>query len=408
MDFKQVVTIINQIAKERNIDAGKVLEAIEDSIATAYRKEYGERGEVIKAKINADTGEAKFWQVKEVVDESTVRIVPEGVEDEVVETKEDESEEPKLPRYNPERHIFINEAKPIKTDAVLGDKLEFPLEAKVDFGRIAAQSAKQVVLQKFREAEKEAVLGEFRHKEGKIVSGIIHRFDRGNVYVDLGRISGIMFANETIPGEHYVVNARMRFFVIAVQEDRRGIPEIVLSRSHPKFIAKLFEMEVPEIADGTVEIKAIAREAGSRTKIAVNSTVSGVDPIGSCVGQRGTRVMAVTNELGNEKIDIVEWSEEPEKFIEASLSPAKVTKVEALAKHEAKVIVPEDQLSLAIGKGGQNVRLAAKLTAWKIDVRSEVNPEEVQEGGIAASEMEAGEITETPEDGTLIPRPEEE
>jgi N utilization substance protein A len=408
MDFKQIVTIINQIAKERNIDPSKVLEAIEDSIATAYRKEYGTRGEVIKAKINPDTGEAKFWQVKEVVDESSVRIIPEGMEEEVVETREDETDEAKLPRYNPERHIFLDEAKKLKADAVLEDKLEFPLEAKIDFGRIAAQSAKQVILQKFREAEKEAVFGEFRHKEDKIVSGIIHRFDRGNVYVDLGRISGIMFPNETIPGEHYTVNARMRFYVIAVQEDRRGIPEIVLSRSHPKFISKLFEMEVPEIADGTVEIKAIAREAGSRTKIAVHSTVPGVDPIGSCVGQRGTRVMAVTNELGAEKIDIIEWSEEPEGFIEASLSPAKVSKVEVFPKHEAKVIVPEDQLSLAIGKGGQNVRLAAKLTGWKIDVRSEVNPEEVQEGGIATSEVATDIVTDTPEDGTLIPRKEEE
>ncbi|MDD4930826.1 MAG: transcription termination factor NusA [Candidatus Colwellbacteria bacterium] len=414
MDFKQIVTIINQIAKERNIDSSKVLEAIEDSVATAYRKEYGERGEVIKAKINPDTGEAKFWQEKEVVDETLVRIVPEGVEDEVVEVKEEDlSEEPKLPRYNPERHMFLDEALKVKADVVLGDKLEFPLETKVDFGRIAAQSAKQVILQKFREAEKDAVFGEFHHKEGKIVSGIIHRFDRGNVYVDLGRISGVLFANETIPGEHYSANSRMRFYVITVQEDRRGQPEIVLSRSHPKFIAKLFEMEVPEIADGTVEIKAIAREAGSRTKIAVSSSVPGVDPIGSCVGQRGTRVMAVTNELGTEKIDIVEWSEEPEKFISASLSPAKVKEVEALPKHEAKVIVPEDQLSLAIGKGGQNVRLAAKLTGWKIDVRSEVNPEEVQEGGISDSESLTNnnlenEVVDSPEEGVLIPKTEEE
>ncbi|MDD5098877.1 MAG: transcription termination factor NusA [Candidatus Colwellbacteria bacterium] len=413
MDFKQIVTIINQIAKERNIDPSKVYEAIEDSIATAYRKEYGTRGEVVKANINPDTGEAKFWQVKEVVDESTVRIVPEGSEEELVEASQpaggEESEEQKLPRYNPERHIFLEEARKINPKAELGEKMEFPLEAKVDFGRIAAQSAKQVILQKFREAEKEAVFGEFRNKEDKIVSGIIHRFDRGNVFVDLGRISGIMFANEAIPGERYTSGNRMRFYVIAVQEDRRGSPEIVLSRSHPKFIEKLFEMEVPEINDGVVQIKGIAREAGSRTKIAVYSDVPGVDPIGSCVGQRGTRVMAVTNEIGQEKIDIVEWSEDPARFIESSLSPAKVTNVEALPKSEARVIVPEDQLSLAIGKGGQNVRLAAKLTGWKIDVRSEVNPEEVQEGGIADSETpEEGVVSDLPEEGVLIPKKEEE
>ena len=423
MDLKQIVTIINQIARERGIDPTRVLEGVEDSLATAYRKEYGERGEVVKAKINPDTGEVKFWQVKEVVDETTVRMPVEGEEEEDLSAAEsaahapetDEEGEGKLPRYNPERHMLLEEAKGVKSDAALGDKLEFPLEPKLDFGRIAAQSAKQVILQKFREAEKEAVLGEFKDKEGKIISGLIHRFDRGNVHVDLGRISGIMFMNETIPGERYSVNSRMRFYVLAIQENRRGQPEIVLSRSHPKFIAKLFELEVPEIADGTVSIKGIAREAGSRTKMAVYSDIPGVDPIGSCVGQRGTRVMAVTNELGNEKIDIVEWSETPAEYISASLSPAKVKEVQVFDKHEARVIVPEDQLSLAIGKGGQNVRLAAKLTGWKIDVRSEMNPNEVLEDGVAESAdlsapeiSEAPEIAETPEEGTLIPKPEVE
>lgn len=381
MDFRQVVSIINQIAKERGIDSEKVVAALEDSIATAYRKEYGERGEVIKAKIDLNSGDAKFWQEKEVVDETTVRVLSE--EDVMAEEEaegapsviEAEDEE-KLPRYNPERHIMIDEARSIKSGVELGDKIEFPLESKIDFGRIASQAAKQVVLQKFREAEKDAVFGEFRSKEGTVVSGIIHRVDRGIVHIDLGRINGVMFPSETIPGERYPINQRMRFYVIAVQEDRRGSPQIVLSRSHPKFVAELFELEVPEIAEGVVEIKAIAREAGSRTKIAVHSAVSGVDPIGSCVGQRGTRVMAVTNELGAEKVDIVEWSEEPERFIASSLSPARVSDVEVFDSHSAKVIVPEDQLSLAIGKGGQNVRLAAKLTGWKIDVRSEANPDE--------------------------------
>ncbi|MFA4999322.1 MAG: transcription termination factor NusA [Parcubacteria group bacterium] len=417
MDLKQIVTIINQIAKERGIDPSRVLEGVEDSMATAYRKEYGEKGEVIKAKINSDTGEVKFWQEKEVVDDTTVRIVEEGESEEEAQVSAEqlgEEAEDKLPRYNSERHMFLDEAKKIKSDAIVGDKLEFPLEPKLDFGRIAAQSAKQVILQKFREAEKEAVFGEFKDKEGKIVSGLIHRFDHGNVHVDLGRISGIMFSNETIPGERYSVNSRMRFYVLAIQENRRGQPEIVLSRSHPRFIAKLFELEVPEIADGTVQIKGIAREAGSRTKMAVATDVQGVDPIGSCVGQRGTRVMAVTNELGNEKIDIVEWSENPEEYISATLSPAKVKEVQIFEKHEARVIVPEDQLSLAIGKGGQNVRLAAKLTGWKIDVRSEMNPNEVQEGGIAESKdentgtTEAEAISETPEEGVLIPKPEAE
>ena len=422
IDFKQVVAISNQIAKERGLDAEKVLEVIEDSLATAYRKEYGEKGEVIKVKIDPETGGIRFWQVKEVVDESTVRFITEEeaeaqrlAAEEGNTFKEAEDEEEKLPRYNLERHMLLDEAKAVKKGAKVGDKLEFPLEPKEDFGRIAAQSAKQVILQKLREADKEAILGEFKDKEGKIISGIIHRYDRGTVYVDLGRISGVLFPNESIPGEHYTVNTRMRFYVLAVQEGRRGQAEIVLSRSHPRFINKLFELEVPEIADGTVEIKAIAREAGSRTKIAVHSSVIGVDPIGSCVGQKGTRVMAVMSEIGQEKIDIIEWSPKVENFVGQALSPAKVNDVEIMPKHEVRVIVPTDQLSLAIGKGGQNVRLAARLTGWKIDVRSEDNPDEVQAGGIADTEgtvpvdheLSDDEISESPDSGVLIPKKEE-
>jgi len=373
MDLKQIVTIINQIAKERGIDAARVLEGVEDSLATAYRKEYGQKGEVVRAKINSSTGEVNFWQIKEVVDESIVRIPEEKeAEDSVIEDNKPQEEsdeiiENKLPLYHPERHIFIAEAQNIKPDAVIGDSLEFPLEPKLDFGRI--------------------------DKEGKIISGIIHRFDRGNVHVDLGRISGIMFANEAVPGEHYGASSRMRFYIVTIQENRRGQPEIILSRAHPRFIAKLFELEVPEIADGTVVIKGVAREAGSRTKMAVFSDAQGVDPIGSCVGQRGTRIMAVTNEIGHEKIDIVEWSANPEEYLAASLSPAQVKEVQVFGKNEARVLVPANQLSLAIGKGGQNVRLAAKLTGWKIDVRSEMNPNEEQEDGVAES-IEAVEATE--------------
>ena len=213
---------------------------------------------------------------------------------------------------------------------------------------------------------------------------MVQRFERGHVYIDLGRTVGVMFANESVPGEHYRPGERLRFLVLAVQEDTR-LPGIILSRSHPRFVTKLFEMEVPELAEGTCEVKAIAREPGSRTKIAVASKVQGIDPVGACVGQRGTRVMAVNNELGQEKIDIIEWAEDPEKFISNALSPAKVKAVEALERREARVYLPDDQLSLAIGKGGQNVRLAAKLTGWKIDVRSQTRPEEVQEGGVAVA-----------------------
>ncbi|OGZ00332.1 MAG: transcription termination factor NusA [Candidatus Liptonbacteria bacterium RIFCSPLOWO2_01_FULL_45_15] len=258
------------------------------------------------------------------------------------------------------------------------------MEEKEDFGRIAAQAAKQSIFQKLRESERESILKEWRDKEGQIVSGLVQRFERGNVYIDLGRASGVMFANESIPSEHYRVGERLRFFVLAVQEDTR-LPGIILSRSHPKFVSQLFALEVPEVAEGTVEIKAIAREPGSRTKLAVASNMEGVDPVGALVGQRGTRVMAVNNELGNEKIDIAEWSDDPGKLIGNALSPAKVASVEVMPRREARVYVPEDQLSLAIGRSGQNVRLAAKLTGWKIDVRSQARPEEAQEGGMASS-----------------------
>ena len=390
MDLKNVSSAVTQIAEEKGIKPESVFVAIESAIATAYKKEYRKRSEFIRAKLNPKTGDISFYQVKFVVEPAEVRIVTEETEEEKAEPRPvAEENETVLPRYNPDRHIFVEEAKEFKKDAKSGDEIEFPLEVHEDFGRIAAQAAKQVILQGLREAERASIHEEFADKEGEIVSGAVERFERGNIYVNLGRAVGIMFHNESIPGEHYRVGARLRFFVLAVQEDPKR-PGIVLSRSHPRFVTKLFELEVPEMADGVVEIKAIAREAGSRTKVAVASNEDGIDPVGSAVGQRGTRVMAVTNELGNEKIDVIEWSAEPEKYIANSLSPAKVKLVEALPRREAKVLVAEDQLSLAIGKGGQNVRLAAKLTGWKIDVRSQSRPEEVLSGGVAEVESVGG------------------
>jgi N utilization substance protein A len=397
LNIKELGRAIKQVAEEKGLTPEKVLEAIESAIAAAYKREYGQRGEIIRAKLDLKTGELKFWRLKTVVDETTVRFeeapklaegevgVPtESVGKEKKEAKESSDEEGKLPRFNPERHITLEEAKKLKPDVRLGEEMLFPLETKEDFGRIAAQAAKQAIFQRLRESERDSILAEWRDREGQVVSGAVQRFERGHVYVDLGRAVGVMFANESIPGEHYRTGERLRFLVLAVQEDTR-LPGIILSRSHPQFVAKLFEMEVPEVADGAVEIKAITREPGSRTKIAVASNAEGVDPVGALVGQRGTRVMAVNNELGQEKIDIIEWSDDPEKFIGNALSPAKVNSVEILERREARVYVPEDQLSLAIGRGGQNVRLAAKLTGWKIDVRSQSRPDEVQEGGVAGT-----------------------
>src|SRR3990172_2963567 len=374
MDLKALIQTVDQIAEEKSIGADKVIEAIEGALASAYKREYDKRDFNIKATLNRENGDVQFVQVKEVVDKGGVRMVEDGE----VEEEEEASEgaEEKLPRYNGDRHIFLEDALKEKKDAKVGDELEFPIDEKgIDFGRIAAQTAKQVVLQKLREAERDSIVGEFKDKEGGIVSGVVQRFERGNVFIDLGRTTGVMFSNESIPGEHYRSGERLRFYVLAVQREVRGRGSgIVLSRSHPNFVSELFAMEIPEIADGIVEIKAIVREPGSRTKLAVASNADEIDPVGSCVGQRGTRIMAISNELGQEKIDVVEWNDDPEEFIANSISPAKVRSVTIGEGRAAKVLVPEDQLSLAIGRGGQNVRLAAKLTGWKIDVRSQARP----------------------------------
>jgi N utilization substance protein A len=383
-NLKDISKAANQIAEEKGISSEKVWEAIEWALAAAYKKEYGQKGEVIKAKFNPESNTLNFWQVKTVVSNETVRFPKEGenVSGEKEEKEKNnettiENVENKLPLFNEAKHILIADAKKIKPDAQVGDEIIFPLEVHDDFGRIASQAAKQAILQKLRELEKESIIEEFKGREGQVVSGIIQRFDRGNVYVNLGRATGVMFANESVPGERYVSGSRMRFLILTVQNVPR-LPEIILSRANPNFIAKLFEMEVPELAEGLIEIKAIAREAGSRTKVAVYSKTAGIDAVGSLVGQRGTRIMAVNNELGQEKIDVIEWSDDVEKLIANSLSPAKVESVEILPRHEARVNLAEDQLSLAIGKNGQNVRLAAKLTGYKIDIRSLTNPEKVQ------------------------------
>jgi N utilization substance protein A len=293
-------------------------------------------------------------------------------EEDKIESEEEVKEgEVEKEVFNPEKHIFLADAQKIKKGVATGEEIVFPLEMKADYGRIAAQTAKQMIVQKIREAEKISVLGEYGKREGEITTGVVQRMERGNIFVDMGRATGLLPLEEQIRGEHYRPGERIRAYLYRVEETPKGV-FLRLSRSHPKFIEKLFEMETPEIAAGVVEIKAIAREAGSRSKVAVRSKDSHVDPVGSMVGQRGVRVTTVMSELGGEKIDIIEWSEEPKQFIEDALSPAKILKVEIVSdvEHLARVEVSEDQQSLAIGKGGQNVRLAAKLTGWKIDIQS--------------------------------------
>jgi N utilization substance protein A len=321
-----------------------------------------------------------------------VRPEADGEEEAAPEPAEGEEV---LPRYNPEQHIMLADAKFIKKDAKVGDELVFPLEGKEDYGRIAAQTAKQVIIQKIREAEKVSVVAEFGKREGEIISGTVQRIERGNLYIDLGRATGILPYEEQIPGERYRQGERIRAYLYQVEDSPRGV-YLRLSRAHPQFLAKLFEMEAPEVAHGTVLIKSIAREAGSRSKIAVASADAHVDPVGSLVGQRGVRVSTVTSELGGEKIDIVEWSEDPKAYIEEALSPARVISVDIdETQHKATVTVTDDQQSLAIGRGGQNVRLAAKLTGWSIDIKGshgEQVAEADEQGDRAASEETSGEI----------------
>lgn len=309
-----------------------------------------------------------MFQVKIVADESTVVMN----EDELpLEVKEGE---PVIDLYNPEHHIMISDARRIKKGVAVGDEMVFPLEAQEDYSRIAAQTAKQVIMQKIREAEKVSVMTEYGKREGEIVSGTVQRIERGNIFVDMGRATGLLPYEEQIPGERFGQGERLRAYLYKVEESGKGV-FLRLSRSHPKFLEKLFETETPEISNGTVIVKSIAREAGSRTKIAVASKDSHIDPVGSMVGQRGVRVSTVMSELGGEKIDIIEWSEDAKKFIEDALSPAKAISVDINeTDKQATVLVSEDQQSLAIGKGGQNVRLAAKLTGWKIDIQSTTKP----------------------------------
>ena len=386
MDIKSFKGALAQIAEERGISPEKVIETIEAAIATAYKKDYGEKGQKIKAKFNVVSGDVKFWQIKLVVDNSML-YTDEEIE-EMKENKQVPIDEPAFAEgsgeakkyvFNEEKHIMIDEAKKDFPKIKVGEEIEIPLVSKQDYGRIAAQTAKQVILQKIREAEKETISMEYRSKEGEIVSGIVQRIEGHTVFVDIGKTLGLLNREEQIPGEFYRPSQRLKLYILKVEDTPKG-SVVMLSRAYPKLISKLFELEVPEVASGTVVIKAIAREPGFRTKIAVVSNEDGVDPIGACVGQRGTRIMAVINELGGEKIDVTSWEDKPEKFIANALSPAKIVSVKVEDKNTATVFVPEDQLSLAIGKDGRNVRLAAQLTGWKIDIKPVEVPVEPAEG----------------------------
>ena len=396
IDLKTMGAVLGEF-EDRGISRDTMIDAIENAMATAYKREYGKRGQVVRAKLDLNSGTIGFEQVKTVVDDTTVRFPTDG--EEVPEERthahlahaEEELAEGELPRFDAEKHILVNDAKLIKRGVETGEEIVFPLEPQDDFGRIAAQTAKQVVIQKVREAEKLSMMEEFGEKKGEIVSGVVQRIERGAIFVDLGRTTGIIPYEEQIPGERYRMGERIRAYLYAVDEGFRGV-YLRLSRAHPKFVVKLFELEAPELASGAIEIKALAREPGSRTKIALSSLESHVDPVGSLVGQRGVRVSTVMSELGGERIDIIEWNDDVKAFVREALSPATPLNVELdEADHRATVTVAEDEQSLAIGRGGQNVRLAAKLTGWNIDIVSTGGKEVAESNGESVAIVDADE-----------------
>ena len=362
----QFISAIEQICDEKGLAKEIVLEAIEAALAAAYKKDYGDRDQEVRVTLDEVSGEPRIFVSKEVV---------EDVE-------------------NPFLQISVADAQKYKKGAKLEDTIEYEEDNK-DFGRVAAQTAKQVIVQRIREAEREVVFDEYSDKEDTILNAVVQRVEGNNVFVDLGKASGIMFPAEQIRGEHYYPGQRLKVYVVRVEQTARG-PQIVISRSHPNMIKRLFEMEVPEIESGTVEIMGVAREGGNRTKIAVKSNADGVDAVGTFVGGRGARVQAVMADLGEEKIDIVPFSEDDKTFIASALSPTKVISVTLNeAEKKATVKVPEDQLSLAIGRQGQNVRLAAKLTGWNVDIDG------ADDSGVEAT-AQAAEETAVPADDSVV------
>lgn len=337
---REFIKAVEELEKEKQISKELLIEAIESALVSAYKKNYG-TSQNVRVNISKETGDIDVFMRKDIV---------ETVEDELVEVSLEEARESD-PKYQ------------------VGDVMEKQVTPR-DFGRIAAQTAKQVVVQRIREAERGMVYDDYANRQSEIVTGLIHRVSHDTVYVSIGKTEGMLAATEQVPGEEYIVNNRIKVFIMDVKRTTKG-PQVYLSRSHPGLVKRLFELEVPEIQDGIVEVKSISREAGSRTKMAVYTADESVDPVGACVGTRGTRVQAIVDELFGEKIDIITWSDDPQKLISSALSPAKVEKV--IIHDEGKsatVIVPDYQLSLAIGKEGQNVRLAAKLCGWKIDIKS--------------------------------------
>lgn len=360
IDNKELILSLEELEKEKGIKKSYVIEAIETALVTAYKRNFDSL-ENVKVDIDKQTGATHIYAIKDVMEEA-----------------KDEATE-----------ISLEDAHKINKSLKLGDQVDVEIVPK-DFGRIAAQTAKQVIIQKLREVERDLIFNEFNDRKGEIVSGIIQKADKNIVVMDLGRLEGVMPTKEQVPTEHYHVNDKIKAYVMDVERGQKGAPQVLLSRSHPDFVRKLLELEIPEIYEGVIEIKSVSRDPGNRSKVAVYSPDPNIDPVGSCVGQKGVRIQNVINELHGEKIDVIEWNSDPSIFIASALLPAKIMAVDIKEEDKfAQVIVLDDQLSLAIGKAGQNARLAAKLTGWKIDIKSESQFREM-----LAKEQENTESTE--------------
>ncbi len=372
-NIEEIKQAIQVICEEKNISVDSVIESIEAALAAAYRKDFGNKLQNIQIKFDLETGGIKVWDEKIVVENRDLEAEAEEYQKIKDSLKEDEEMPENFIKFNPKNEIMISEAKEIKKKAKLEDVIKIDLEIPTDFGRIAAQTAKQVIIQRIREAERETIFNEFKKREGEVINTIVQRYEGLNVIVDLNKAIGIIPPEEQVRNDRYTPGTRLRVLILKAEETNKG-PKIIVSRAHPEVVNKIFNLEVPEIASGVVEIKAIARDPGARTKIAVHSKEENIDPIGSCVGQKGSRVQTIINELGGEKIDIIQWDKNPANFIKNSLSPAKIANIETNKKENSAIVqVDEDQMSLAIGRGGQNVKLAAKLTGWKIDIEGAEN-----------------------------------
>ena len=345
IDSTELIMAMEELEKEKGISKDYMLESIETALVTAYKRNF-DSVENVRVTMDRVTGEIHVYAEKDVVEK------PEDIEDDRLQ-------------------ITLEDARKLDSKLQVGDKAEIELVPK-NFGRIAAGTAKQVIIQKIREASRNFLFDEFSQRKGEIVSGIIQKADGGVVVLDLGKLEGIMPVKEQVPTETYRVNDKIKAYVVSVEKGLKGVPQVLVSRNHPDFVRKLFELEIPEIYEGVIEIKSVSRDAGNRSKVAVYSPNENIDPVGSCVGQKGIRIQNIINELHGEKIDVIEWSADPAIFISAALLPAQVMAVDVKEDEKfAQVIVPDDQLSLAIGKMGQNARLAARLTNWKIDIKSE-------------------------------------